>query len=87
MTYEEELRAKRQRVQDALTRVGGVSLELPQVLGAEDPLRYRNKVQFPVAQEKRGLAVGLLPGQKPRRAGRGRLPAPARGRHHPAPRL
>ena len=58
MTYEEELRAKRQRVQDALTRVGGVSLELPQVLGAEPPLRYRNKVQFPVAQEKRGLAVG-----------------------------
>ena len=58
MTYEEELRAKRQRVQDALTRVGGVSLELPQVLGAETPLRYRNKVQFPVAQEKRGLAVG-----------------------------
>ena len=46
------------RVQDALTRVGGVSLELPQVLGAENPLRYRNKVQFPVAQEKRGLAVG-----------------------------
>ena len=58
MTYEEELRAKRQRVQDALSRVGGVSLELPQVLGAETPLRYRNKVQFPVAQEKRGLAVG-----------------------------
>ena len=58
MTYEEELRAKRQRVQDALTRVGGVSLELPQVLGAETPLRYRNKVQFPVAWEKRGLAVG-----------------------------
>ena len=53
MTYEEELRAKRQRVQDALTRVGGVSLELPQVLGAENPLRYRNKVQFPVAQEER----------------------------------
>ena len=58
MTYEEELRAKRQRVQDALARVGGVSLGLPQVLGAEAPLRYRNKVQFPVAQEKRGLAVG-----------------------------
>ena len=58
MTYEEELRAKRQRVQDALSRVGGVSLELPQVLGAETPLRYRNKVQFPVAWEKRGLAVG-----------------------------
>ena len=58
MSYREELEAKGQRVQDALARVGGVSLALPPVLGAEDPLRYRNKVQFPVAREKRGLAVG-----------------------------
>lgn len=58
MTYQEELRAKRQRVQDALTRVGGVSLELPPVLGAEHPLRYRNKVQFPVCLAKRGLSIG-----------------------------
>ncbi len=58
MTYREELEAKRQRVQDALTRVGGASLELPPVLGAERPLRYRNKVQFPVARERQGLAVG-----------------------------
>ena len=57
-TYREELEAKRQRVQDALTRVGGASLELPPVLGAELPLRYRNKVQFPVARERQGLAVG-----------------------------
>ena len=58
MTYAEELEAKRQRVADALERVGGVHLELPPVLGAEEPLRYRNKVQFPVAEEKRGLAIG-----------------------------
>ena len=58
MTYREELEAKRQRVQDALIRVGGASLELPPVLGAERPLRYRNKVQFPVARERQGLAVG-----------------------------
>ena len=58
MTYREELEAKRQRVQDALTRVGGASLELPPVLGAERPLRYRNTVQFPVARERQGLAVG-----------------------------
>ena len=58
MTYAEELRAKGQRVADALERVGGVKLELPPVLGAEEPERYRNKVQFPVAQEKRGLAIG-----------------------------
>ena len=58
MSYQEELEAKRQRVQDALTRVGGASLELPPVLGAEHPLRYRNKVQFPVAVGRGGLAVG-----------------------------
>ena len=58
MSYEEELAAKGQRVRDALERVGGVHLELPPVLGAESPLRYRNKVQFPVAPGRRGPAVG-----------------------------
>lgn len=58
MTYAEELRAKGQRVADALERVGGVKLDWPPVLGAERPERYRNKVQFPVAEEKRGLAIG-----------------------------
>lgn len=63
MTYAEELRAKRQRVADALERVGHVKLDLPPVLGAEDPLRYRNKVQFPVARGKGGLAVGYYRGR------------------------
>lgn len=58
MTYEEELRLKRQRIADALERIGHVNLELPPVLGAEHPDRYRNKVQFPVACGKQGLAVG-----------------------------
>ncbi len=59
MSYEEELSAKRQKVQDALTRLGGLSLEIPPVLGAVSPLRYRNKVQFPVSQTKHGLAIGF----------------------------
>ena len=58
MTYTEELRAKGRRVSDALERVGHVKLDLPPVLGAEDPLRYRNKVQFPVSQGKQGISVG-----------------------------
>lgn len=58
MTYAEELLAKGQRVADALERVGGVKLELPPVLGAEKPERYRNKVQFPVADTQNGLAIG-----------------------------
>ena len=58
MTYEEELQAKTQRVRDALSRLGGVEIDLPTATGAAQPQRYRNKVQFPVALEKRGLAIG-----------------------------
>ena len=58
MTYAQELLAKGQRVKDALERVGGVQLELPSVLGAERPERYRNKVQFPIAPDKEG-GVGV----------------------------
>ena len=43
MSYTEELSAKRQRVQDAITRIGGIDLEVEEILGAKDPLHYRNK--------------------------------------------
>ena len=56
MDYEEELSCKRQRVIDALTRIGGAELcELP-IHGAEETEGYRNKVQFPV-QEQNGKPV------------------------------
>ena len=51
MTYREELSAKRQRVQDALRRIGGVDLEVGEILGAGHPLHYRNKAQFPVGPD------------------------------------
>ncbi len=50
MSYAEELRAKRQRVEDALRRIGGAEVPVPVIHGAEDTRRYRNKVQLPVAQ-------------------------------------
>ena len=49
VTYTEELWAKRQRVQDALTRLGGAEIEAEPVTGAEHPYRYRNKSQYPVS--------------------------------------
>ncbi len=58
MSYAEELRAKGQRISDALERVGHIKLALPPVLGAKCPDRYRNKVQFPVSSSRRGLSVG-----------------------------
>jgi len=64
MTYAEELEAKRQRVADALERVGGVTISVPAVLGAENPNRYRNKVQFPISNRNwTGLNIGYYRGR------------------------
>ncbi len=49
MDYEEELWAKRQRVQDALQRLGGSDVAVEEILGAREPLHYRNKSQYPVS--------------------------------------
>ena len=49
MAYGEELEAKRQRVEDALRRIGGAELPVSVIHGAKNTLRYRNKVQFPVS--------------------------------------
>ncbi|MBQ2061769.1 MAG: 23S rRNA (uracil(1939)-C(5))-methyltransferase RlmD [Oscillospiraceae bacterium] len=51
MDYGEELRAKRQRVQDALTRLGGSDVTVEEILGAPSPERYRNKSQYPIAPD------------------------------------
>lgn len=57
LTYPEELRAKRRRVQDALERIGGTDLQAEEILGAKNPLHYRNKSQYPVGA---GGAVGFF---------------------------
>ena len=57
MTYAEELAFKRQKVQDALQRIGGWEGEVTGIHGAKDPDRYRNKIQFPVAE---GPKVGFF---------------------------
>ena len=59
MTYEEETESKRQRVEDALRRVGGVDLPVEVIHGARSTVRYRNKVQFPVG----GGAIGYYRGR------------------------
>ena len=59
MAYEEELNAKRSRVQDALRRIGGSDVTVSAIHGAAEPSRYRNKVQFPVG----GKAIGYYKGR------------------------
>lgn len=59
ISYEAELRAKFKKVEDALTRLGGVSGVLDGITGAEDITRYRNKAQYPVGQNAHGTYVGF----------------------------
>ena len=48
MDREEELYAKKTRVQDALRRIGGSDVQVEAILAGER-LHYRNKSQFPIA--------------------------------------
>ena len=55
MTYDAELEIKKQRVLDALNRIGGQSLTDIPITGAQSCVSYRNKAQFPVAKGQAGF--------------------------------
>ena len=48
MTYEATLEAKRQQVADCFRRIGHIDVEVPPVLGMDEPSAYRNKTALPV---------------------------------------
>lgn len=55
MSYEAQLTAKQQQVEDALTRIGGLtSVLVSPILSAEEPLGYRNKATYPLALSLEG---------------------------------
>lgn len=58
MGYGAQLEMKRQRVVDALKRIGGIdSVEVEPTMGMEEPWEYRNKVQYPVGMAHDGQPV------------------------------
>ena len=59
MTYSLSLEMKRERVRDALTRIGGISVDVPPLLGMDDPWRYRNKTALPVSGMRGSPEVGF----------------------------
>jgi 23S rRNA (uracil1939-C5)-methyltransferase len=60
ISYEEELRLKRQQVIDQLSRIGFFEhVAVHPVLGMEDPWRYRNKVQIPFASVNGKIVAGF----------------------------
>lgn len=57
LTYEAECEIKRQRVLDALNRLGGQDLKTLAITGAKSCECYRNKAQYPVASD---MTVGFF---------------------------
>ena len=61
LSYEGQLKVKRQQVKDAMERIGHQKdLPVLPVLGAENPWNYRNKVAFPVGREKGRTIIGCF---------------------------
>ena len=59
MTYEEELRFKLSRVQDAINRIGHIDFSVERIIGADNTDFYRNKAQYPVFIENGELTAGF----------------------------
>ena len=69
MTYDEELRMKRTRLNDALRRIGGLDFQITEILGMDRPEHYRNKAIYaagmsdgvPVKGFYRALSHDVIP--------------------------
>ena len=59
MTYETSLQMKREIVQSALSRIGGLEVDARPVLGMDVPWHYRNKTALPVGGEKGRPVIGF----------------------------
>ena len=59
MDYALSLEMKREKVQDALERIGGLRLPVPLPLGMETPYHYRNKTALPVGEKDGQLQMGF----------------------------
>ena len=57
--YEEELKYKAQKVEDAFKRIGGLSPEFMPIISSPETTRYRNKAQYPVRRENGILNIGF----------------------------
>ena len=61
LSYEAELKEKREQVKAALERIGHLhGIKVMPTIGSEHPLYYRNKMQFPVSGKNRELKIGCF---------------------------
>ena len=57
--YEDELKAKEQKVKDAFSRIGGLTPPFAPIIASPETTRYRNKAQYPVRRENGILNIGF----------------------------
>ena len=58
ISYEEECKIKQQRVEDAVTRIGGLNnVVFKPIISSDNITRYRNKAQYPVGLDRDGNVV------------------------------
>lgn len=62
MQYDKQLEFKQNKIKNNLVRIGGFNVELidsimEPIVGMEEPLRYRNKAQYPVGCDKEGKPI------------------------------
>ena len=59
MSYDATLEGKRQQVRDCFERIGKISVEVPPVLGMDNPSAYRNKASLPCGGAKDAPVLGF----------------------------
>ena len=57
LSYEEQLRYKKHKVEEALIRIGHLKVKVNDCIGMDNPYNYRNKIQVPFGYDKRGRIV------------------------------
>ena len=66
LDYKAELKLKQNKVKNHLKRIGGFELsnvEIEEIIGMEDPNRYRNKSQFPFGRKNGKNITGYFAGR------------------------
>lgn len=59
MNYNEELKFKLQRINDAFARIAKIDFKIDEIVGGSTD-RYRNKATFPVSSDKNGnVKIGI----------------------------
>ena len=59
ISYEAELRLKEKTVYDAFTRIGKINCKFEPIIGCENTEGYRNKAQYPTADENGKMICGF----------------------------